>query len=167
MLATCSTTPLTLSPLPHPAVHHITHLVQRPARVAGNGKVEVQRQVQHILRRLLDRGRGLDLAEAVAEEPDAVDEQAVGGALDLEVAEEGVGAEEGEDLVEDVVALRVRVGRLVGGEGDERERVGRAAGLGPQREEGEVADEARGVGVVVEDGVVGLRGCVSLLLPML
>ena len=36
------------------------------------------------------------------------------------------------------------------------ERVGRTAGFGAQREEGEVADEARDVGVGVEDGVVGL-----------
>lgn len=37
-----------------------------------------------------------------------------------------------------------------------REGVGRAAGLGAEGEEREVADEARGVGVGVKEGVVGL-----------
>jgi hypothetical protein len=36
--------------------------------------------------------------------------------LDLKVAEECVGAEEGEHLVEDVVVLVIGVGRLVGRE---------------------------------------------------
>lgn len=122
----------------------------------------VERQVQHILLGLLGRRRRLDLAQAVAQEPDAVDEQAIGGALDLEVAEEGVGAEEGEDLVEDVVALGVRVRGFKGGQRYRRQGVGRTAGLCPQRQEGEVADEARRVGVIVEDGVVGLsQSCVS------
>jgi len=48
-----------------------------------------------------------NLAEAVADEEDEVDEDAVGLALDLEVAEERVGAEEGEALVDDV-----RLGRV-------------------------------------------------------
>ena len=92
----------------------MTHLVQRPPRIAGNGKVVVQGEVHDIL---LCRPRvrpGLDLAQTLAHEPDAVYQQPVGGALDLKVAEEGIGAEEGEDLVEDVVALVIGVGRLVG-----------------------------------------------------
>jgi hypothetical protein len=46
----------------------------------------------------------------------------------------------------------------VGGEGrvGEGQGVGRPPGLGAQRQEGEVADESGGVGVGVEDGVVGL-----------
>lgn len=100
----------------------------------------------------------LDLGQAVAEEPDTVDEESVGGALYLKVAEEGVCAEERQHLVEDVVALAVRVGGLGGRQGGvEGEGVGRAAGLGAQREEREVADEAGRVRVLVEDGVVGLR----------
>lgn len=42
---------------------------------------------------------GFDPAQAIRDEEDAVDEDTVGGALDLEVAEEGVGAEEGYRLV--------------------------------------------------------------------
>jgi hypothetical protein len=85
--------------------------------------------------------------------------------LDLKVSEECVGAEEGEDLVEDIVALAVGVGRLVGrqrrrgvGEG-----VGRASGLGTEREEREVADYAGDVGIIVENGVVCLESVVSLV----
>jgi hypothetical protein len=135
------------------------HLVERPRRVAGNGKVEVEGQVHDVLGGVARRGRGLDLAEAVAHEPDTVDEQPVGIALNLKVAEKRVCAEEREDLVEDVVALAVRVRRLEQGQRrvGQRQRVGGAAGLGSEREEGEVADEARDVGVLVEDGVVGLR----------
>jgi hypothetical protein len=47
----------------------------------------------------------LDLAEDLAHVQDAVDHDAVGGPLDLEVAEKGVCAEQGEDLVEGVVRL--------------------------------------------------------------
>lgn len=55
----------------------------------------------------------LDLLQAVAEEPDAVDEEAVGWALDLKVAEKGVCSKESEDLVEDVVAFAVGVWGVV------------------------------------------------------
>lgn len=101
---------------------------------------------------------GADLAEALADEEDAVDEQAVGGALDLEVAEEGVGAEEREHLVEDVVRLGVRVRALAGWDrrAGLRQHVRWAPGLGAEGQQGEVADETRDVGVVVEHGVVGL-----------
>lgn len=136
-----------------------THLVQGPARVAGDGELQVEGQVHDILGGGPDVGGGLDLGQAVADEPDAVDEQAVGVALQLEVAEEGVCAEEGEDLVEDVVALGLGVGRLVGGQGrvGEGQRVGGPAGLCAQGQQGEVPDQARLVGVGVEDGIVGLR----------
>jgi hypothetical protein len=134
------------------------YLVQGEARVSGDGEIEVQRKVQDILLGVPRVGGGLDLAQAVADEPDAVHQQTVGGTLNLEVAEEGVGAEEGEDLVEDIVALTVGVGRLVGGQGWrwDRQDVGRPAGLCPEREEREVADEARRVRVRVENGVIGL-----------
>ncbi len=135
------------------------YLVQGPRRVTRQRKVQIQRQVHDVLLRIAHRGIRLDLRETVAQEPDAVDEEAVRRALDLKVAEKGVGAEERDDLVEDVVAVRVRVRRLGGGQWRvrERERVGRAADLGAQREQREVADEAR-VGLRVEDGVVGLEG---------
>lgn len=120
--------------------------------------MQVQREVHDILLGVADGGAGLDLGETVAEEPDAVDEQAVGGALDLKVAEEGVGAEQREDLVEDVVALRVRVRALGGGQGRVRDGkgVGRAADLGAEGQQGEVANQP-GIGLRVEDGVVGLE----------
>ena len=94
--------------------------------------------------------------EAVAEEPDSVDEQPVGGALDLKVAEEGVCAEQADYFVEDVVAFAVRVGRLVGRRGCWWQCVGWAAGFRAQRQQREVANQARRVRVAVEDGVVGL-----------
>ncbi len=43
------------------------------------------------------------LGQDVADVEDAIDEDAVCGAFDFEVAEEGVGAEEGEDFVEGIV----------------------------------------------------------------
>lgn len=136
-----------------------TYLVQRPRGVPGHGKVGVEGQVHDVLGGGARVGRRLDPAEALADEEDAVDEQAVGGALDLKVAEEGVGAEQGQGLVQDVVALRLGVGRLVGGQrrvGWDGEGVGGPARLGAQRQEGEVANQPRGVWVGVEDGVVGL-----------
>jgi hypothetical protein len=141
------------------AQRRVTNLVQGETGITRDGKVEVQREVIHLLAGLAQSGIGLDPLQAVADEPDAVDEQAVGGALDLKVAEEGVCAEEAEDLVEDVVALALDLGGLVRGKRRVREGqdVGRAAGLGAQGEEGEVADEAGRVGVRVEVGVVGLE----------
>lgn len=138
----------------------MTHLVQRPAWVARDGKLQVQGQIHDILGCGPDVGVGPDLGQAVADEPDAIDEQAVGIALQLKVAEECVCAEEGEHLVEDVVALGLGIGRLVGGQGRVRERecVRGPAGLCAQRKQGEVPNQARLVGVGVEDGVVGLQG---------
>lgn len=135
-----------------------SYLIQWEGRVTRNGEVGVERQVRDILGSRPYVGGGLDLGQAFGDEEDAVDEQAVGGTLDLEVAEEGVGAEEGEDLIEGVVAVGLGVGGLVGrqrrvGQG---EGVGWAAGLGPQREEGEVPDQPWDVGVGIEYGVVGL-----------
>lgn len=51
----------------------------------------------------------LDLGQTVGDEQDAVDQHAVCGALDLKVAEERVGPEQRQDLVQTVVRLRVRV----------------------------------------------------------
>jgi len=80
-----------------------------------------------------------------------IDQQPICRALDLEIAEEGVGAEEGEDLVEGVVGLVVAVDVELGGAGGEGgEGVGGAAGAGAEGEEGEVAygrRKVRGGGV--------------------
>jgi hypothetical protein len=138
-----------------------TYLVERPCRVSRNSKVEVKRQVQNILLGIAQRSLGSDLCQTIADEPDSIHEQTVGRALDLKVSEECVGAEKGEDLVEDVVALAVGVGRLVGRQGRRgvRQSVGRTSGLGTEREERKVADYAGDVGVIVEDGVVCLERC--------
>lgn len=57
----------------------------------------------------LARGHArLDLAQTLADKEDPVDKHAVGGAVDLEVAEQDIGAEEGEDLVYAVVRLAIR-----------------------------------------------------------
>lgn len=82
-----------------PFIRTQTYLVQGPARVTGDGKVRVEGQVRDILGGLPHVGGGLDLGQAVGHEPDAVHQEAIGVALDLEVAEEGVCPEEGKDLV--------------------------------------------------------------------
>lgn len=140
-----------------------TYLIKWEGRITRNGEVGIECQVRDILSSRPYVGRGLDLGQALGDEQDAVDEQAVGGTLDLEVAEEGVGAEEGEDLIEGVVAVGLGVGGLVGGQRrvGQWKGVGRAASLGPQREEGEVADQPWDVGVGVEYGVIGLLVVVS------
>jgi hypothetical protein len=51
-----------------------------------------------------------DLGQAIADEPDSIDEQTIGGTLDLKVSEECVGTEEGEDLIKNIVAVAVGVG---------------------------------------------------------
>lgn len=53
--------------------------------------------------------RRLHLGQTVGHEEDAVDQHAVRGAFDLKVAEERVGAEQRQDLVEAVVGFRVWV----------------------------------------------------------
>lgn len=118
-----------------------TYLVQGPARVARKRKVHIQRQVHNLLLRVPGRSPWLNLPQAVAHEPDAVHEQPVRRPLDLKVAEEGVRPEQREHLIENVVGLAVRVGRLSGGEvgGGGGQGVGGAPGLGAEGEEGEVA----------------------------
>lgn len=141
-------------------------LVQREGHVTGDGEVVESGVDQGLLRsaaphhtsyspiilstgatdvmtyllRLPRRHARLDLAQTLADEQDAVDEHAVGGALDLEVPEEGIGAEEGEDLVDAVVRLAVRVDvGLVGARGQRGEGVCGAARASAEREEGEVS----------------------------
>lgn len=91
------------------------YLVQRPCRITGHRKVGVQGKVRDILGGGPNVGGRLDLAEALAHEEDTVNQEAIGRTLDLEVAEEGIGTKERQSLVQDVVAIRFRVGRLVGG----------------------------------------------------
>lgn len=82
----------------------------------------------------------LHFGQAVGDEQDAVDQHAVRGTLDLKVAEERVGAEQREGLVETVVRLRVGVHvEGVGARGQLGERECWAASLGAQWEEGEVS----------------------------
>lgn len=124
----------------------------------------------------------LDDAQGLADEEDAIDEDAVGGALDLKVAEEGVGAEEGEDLVDGVVRLVRRLDRQlrhVGGQRGQLQR--RAARAGAQRQQREVACSEKGnicvSGRLVPDmcamvasgaalgGVGGCASCGSVVVP--
>jgi hypothetical protein len=58
-----------------------------------------------------------DLSETLADEQGAVDEHSVGGAVDLEVPEQDIGAEKREDLVYTVVGLVVDGDLEVGGVG--------------------------------------------------
>ena len=78
--------------------------IERKVGVAGDGEAVHGECVEHLGRLDLagQRARGADLGKAVRDEEDEDYEQAIGGALDLEVAEEGVGAEEVEGLVDDV-----------------------------------------------------------------
>lgn len=49
----------------------------------------------------------LDLPEAIADEQCPVNKHAIGRSIDLEIAEEDIGAEKGEDLVDTIVGLVV------------------------------------------------------------
>ena len=93
--------------------------IQREPRVPRDRKLVDRERVKQLLRLDLarHRARRAELREAVGDEEDEHDELAVRGALDLEVAEEGVGAEEVERFVDDVRGFGVGwVG--VGGEVD-------------------------------------------------
>ena len=90
--------------------------------------------------RIPDSLARLDLAQAVAHEPDTVHQQPIRRALDLKVAEESVRTEQGEHFIEDVVAFAVWVGRFEGWHIAWGESVGGTAGLGTEREQREVAD---------------------------
>jgi hypothetical protein len=82
-----------------------------------------------------------DLAQTLANPQNAIDQQPVGRALDLEVAEECVCAEQAEHLVERIVGFRIGFGGQVGGQRRvQRKRVGRPTDLGAEGEEGEVPD---------------------------
>jgi len=159
----------------HSIPRRLERLIQREARLTRYAEL-LERAVDQRLLGALRIHAGFDLGEAVGDEEDAVNQQPIGGAFDLEVAEEGICAEEAKDLVESIVGLGVRVhveGGYVGGEGGEGE--GGAAGFGSQGKEGDVSWQALTVMILVgvkgntnylhslvtqEDRVVGL-GCVS------
>ena len=69
--------------------------VQGKVRVTGNGEVVHSESVEQLARIQLvwDCARRADLGKAVGHKEDEDDEQAVGGTLDLKVAEERVRAE--------------------------------------------------------------------------
>lgn len=102
-------------------------LVEGEADIAGQAKV-VDGQGGEEALGLAEQGGLCEFGETVGDVEDAVDQEAVGGALDLKVAEEGVCAEEVKDLVEDII---------VGCRG-----VGRAPVLGVDGEQAGVADDA-------------------------
>lgn len=82
----------------------------------------------------------LDLAQRLAHKQNAVNQHAVSRALDLKVAEEGVGAEEGEDFVDGVVRLVRGINGELGDVGGERgQRHGGSACPRAERQQGKIA----------------------------
>ena len=49
-----------------------SYLVQRPCRISWDSKVGIQRQIHYLLLRISYVCRRLDLAETIAQKPDAV-----------------------------------------------------------------------------------------------
>ena len=73
----------------------------------------------------------LYLSQTLADEQDAINQQPIRRALDLEIPKERVGAEQRQDLVHGIVRFRVGIGRDREREGRvDRECVGWATGLG-------------------------------------
>lgn len=83
--------------------------VQRKVGISRDGKAVHGERVQGLVRLKLGRCRPLrsEFGETVGDEEDEDDENAIGGAFDLEVAEEGVGTEEVEGFVDDVGSVGV------------------------------------------------------------
>lgn len=106
-----------------------------------------------------------NLPQTLRNPQNAINQQSIRRTLNLKVAKESIGAEQSQDFVEGVVGFGVGLGRLGGGERDERELHGGAADFGAQGEEGECADGLVGAGgLPVEDAVVGL-GWVLVCVP--
>ena len=99
----------------------------------------IERQVQQRFLRLLLPHPRLHLSQRLAHKQYSVDQETIGGAFDLEVAEEGVGAEEGEYFVQGVVGFAVGVNVNIGEVGDRRKGVGWATGFGAEGKDAEVA----------------------------
>jgi len=83
--------------------------------------------------------RRLDLPEAFADEQGSVDKHAVGGTVDLKVAEQHTGTEEGQDLIDTIVGLVVGRDVDVGGiRGQRGQSVCGTPGASAQRQDREV-----------------------------
>lgn len=110
-----------------------THLVQGKPGITRNREIQIEGQIHNILPGVAGTSIGLDLLQAIAHKPDAIDEKPVRRTLDLKVAKESICAEDGEDFIEDIVALAVDVGDFMGGQrlGRKGERIGGAARLRP------------------------------------
>ena len=108
--------------------------VQGKVRVARERKRVHRERVQQLLCfNLAGRcARGRQLRQTVGNKEDEDDEQAVGGALDLEVAEERVRAEEVEGLVDDVRRVRVGCGASAGPRAAHAQSDDAPSGAGPR-----------------------------------
>lgn len=98
------------------------HRIEREADVARQREQVDGQRVQRAVG-VSHRRRLVQFREALQDKQDAVDEQAVGAALDFEVAEERVGAEQVEGFLDDVVLLVGRVCRppVLGVDGEQHE----------------------------------------------
>ena len=96
--------------------------IQSKVSIPRDGEIVHSERVEQLggLKLARDSLRRADLSKAVGDEEDEHDELAVRGALDLEVAEEGVGAEEVERFVDDVRGFGVG---WVDGSGSRRQRL--------------------------------------------
>jgi len=84
--------------------------IERKGGIAGDGEIVHREGVQGLVRFKL-AGHGAhraNLGETIGDEEDEDDEGAIGGAFDLKVAEEGVGTEQVECLVDHVSLRRIR-----------------------------------------------------------
>ena len=83
--------------------------VEREVGVTGDGEVVDGEGIEGLGRLELVRDglRGADLGETIGNEEDEYDEEAIGWALNLEVAEERVGTEEVEGLIDDISRVLV------------------------------------------------------------
>jgi hypothetical protein len=140
-----------------PICRRLEGLVQWEPSISRDREVGVERQVHdgltilvrplpslpllwtHLLG-LSPRHARLDLAKDFAHKQDAINHNAVGGTLDLEVAKEGVCAEKGQDLIERIVRLVRSIDGELGDVGWKRwELLCGAAGSCAERKKGEVA----------------------------
>ena len=78
--------------------------IQSKVSIPRDGEIVHSKRIKQLGRLKLagDNLRRADLSKAVGDEEDEDDEETVGWTLDLEVAEEGVGAEEVESLVNNI-----------------------------------------------------------------
>lgn len=114
-------------------------LVKGKRHITRNGKV-VKCSIDQGLLCITSCHTWLDLPQTLADEQRPVDEHPVRRPIDLKVAEQHIGPEKGEDLINAVVRLIVRRHFGIGDIRRERgECVCGAARASPQRENGEVS----------------------------